>query len=1256
MGKGNKKKTVSSFLATSMAAHALVPVLPVAASAEAVATDLMISEYIEGSGFNKALELYNVTAHDIDLSEYTLELYSNGATEASQSVQLEGNLASGDTYILYHGQADESIQTKGNQASSRVINFNGDDAIVLKKAGKVIDSIGEVGKRDTFGKDTTLVRNPSVTTGDTTLDDAFETNEWTSHAKDTFDHLGTHVMDGSAGEVDPENPPEEGDPVQAVTASHASGTIPVGTEVELTTSTSDAQIYYTTNGEDPREAGQLYEEPIVVDRDMTVKAYVAKDGLEDSAVNEFDYIVYDVEEGLEIHDLQGETHDSPFDNKTVEDIQGVVTYKYELGGNYYFHFQTPDELKDNNPKTSEGMVVFTGNQEVSVNVGDLVSVTGEVDEYHIDGYYDTKQETDLPVTQINARDDRGGMVTVVEKDVRLPEPVEITSENLPREVIDNDGFTVFDPEEDAIDFWESLEGMRVEVGNVKAIAPQEHGDLFTVLEERETDTLHGGVLLTADDPNPDRISFKLYDNEEARDFEVATGDTFEGPMVGVVNYGFQNYKIYADYEELKDAHVVGDAEPEQTTLEWHENKLTIASYNLENFSNNKSETSDDKAAKLARAFVKDMKSPDVIGVTEVQDNNGQDAGDSAADESYERLIQAIVDAGGPRYEYANIDPEVNQDGGAPNANIRVGFLYNPERVSLTDGLPAGDATTAVGYEDGQLTHNPGRIDPTNEAFEDSRKPLAAQFEFQGEEVVVIVNHWKSKSGDTPLFGSTQPPVYGSEEQRKAIADTVYGFVEEIKADNPDANIVSVGDFNDFQFSDALKIHEGDHMTNMINHVEEKDRYTYLYQGNSQVLDHILVSNNLVDATEIDILHINADFTDMAGRASDHDPVMVQVDLKDTGDADVLDDAVLKAQEAIHYFDRASYFWSADEERQTKLDEARSAVEAVRAIDPAYDTSAWEQILDDAQQVIEETIALEQQAEKVNEALRNLSYDDPFGEYILTDEALEAAKAEYNDVKGLYDEAVEAGATMYMFDLEGLNALEYQKRKIDTYPHTVENVTAAVQAVENASFHDLGIEEDTDEAKLAAVQEVADLAIDEELEDRMTRNTVETVVTYNEDTNQYDIVVKSRDWGLSRTVSVAATFAGEQEEIIPENVYQYNNLKRGKLVINEPSVSVTLNGKTDIKNGVDFRGNYGVFDGEGFERATVSLNPKSGEAIIDFNGTIVEKVIIRDKFGGSVKEIRGAENIKSLEFTNGVDENAIQITDSNGKLIEGEVSA
>nr|WP_309098858.1 5'-nucleotidase C-terminal domain-containing protein [Fredinandcohnia onubensis] len=674
---------------------------------------------------------------------------------------------------------------------------------------------------------------------------------------------------------------------QPVGASQPSGMVPTGTKVTLSTTTEGAEIYFTIDGSEPTvENGQKYGEPITVNEDVTIKAFAVKEGLTASEVKEYIYTVYDAEE-INIHDIQGESHESPLDNVKVENVEGIVTYIYKIGSGNYFHMQTPDDKKDNNPKTSEGIVIYTGNQVADVEIGNLVSVTGTVNEFHIDGYYDTKQKTDLSVTQINARDDQGGKVTKLEETVDLPETIKITSDNLPNQVIDNDSFGEFDPEEDAIDFWESIEGMLVEVGTVKAVAPQEHGDLITVLENRKTDTLHGGVLLTEDNANPDRIQFKMYDNNAARDFEVATGDKFTGPITGVVNYGFQNYKIYVDLEDMQSNHVKGIAEPETTTIVKEDDKLTIASYNLENFSNNTKETSDDKAQKLARAFVQDMKSPDIIGVTEVQDNNGQSTGDAAANESYERLIQAIVAAGGPEYQYLNIDPVNNQDGGAPNANIRVGFLYNPERVSLPEGIQAGDATTAVGYDDGKLTLNPGRIDPTNAAFDNSRKPLAAQFTFQGEDVVVIVNHWNSKSGDTPLFGSTQPPVYGSEVQRKQIANIVYDFIEEIKSDNPDANVVSVGDFNDFQFSESLKIHEGDLMTNMINHVELSDRYTYLFQGNSQVLDHIVVSNNLVPGTEIDILHINADFTDMAGRASDHDPVMVQVDLKDNYDLTIM---------------------------------------------------------------------------------------------------------------------------------------------------------------------------------------------------------------------------------------------------------------------------------------------------------------------------------------------------------------------------------
>ncbi|MEK3993970.1 endonuclease [Psychrobacillus sp. FSL K6-2365] len=662
--------------------------------------------------------------------------------------------------------------------------------------------------------------------------------------------------------------------IQPVIANPGSGTFVGSTTVTLSTSTANSEIFYTVDGKDPIEFGAKYESPITITKNSTLKAVVKTQDGTFSEVKAFEYTITD---SLQIHDIQGAGHHTSFDNKTVEGIQGVVTYSFLLNGATYYHIQTPDELADTNPNTSEAIVLYSGTNTWPIKVGDLVSVTGKVSEFAYDGYAD-RQTTDLKTTQINVRNDQGGKVEVITSGVALPAPILIDETKMSLAKIDSDNLAVFNPTVDAIDFWESIEGMRVQVGNVKAVAPQEHGDLITVLESAPTNSLHGGVLYEKDNQNPNRVQFRLEPNGPGRDFEVATGDKFKGPITGVVGYSFQNFKIYVSLNEMKAAHTKGNATPEKTTIVNAEDKLTIASYNLENFSNNKTSTSDDKARKLARAIANDMQSPDIVGVTEVQDNNGESSGDSKADQSYERLIAAIKTAGGANYKYVNIDPVNNQDGGAPNANIRVGFLYNPERVKLTEGISAGNATNAVGYKNGKLTLNPGRIDPTNSAFNSSRKPLAAQFDFKGESVIVIANHWNSKSGDTPLFGSIQPPKYDSEVQRKNIATIVSDFVIDIKTKNPDANVVSLGDFNDYQFADALLIHEGEHMTNMINRVEKSDRYTYLYQGNSQVLDHILVTKNLENKTKIDILHINADFTDMAGRASDHDPVMVQIDI------------------------------------------------------------------------------------------------------------------------------------------------------------------------------------------------------------------------------------------------------------------------------------------------------------------------------------------------------------------------------------------
>lgn len=121
-------------------------------------------------------------------------------------------------------------------------------------------------------------------------------------------------------------------------------------------------------------------------------------------------------------------------------------------------------------------------------------------------------------------------------------------------------------------------------------------------------------------------------------------------------------------------------------------QLGVGTYDVENL-----DPTDDQAKldRLAEGVVTNMGAPDVVGLEEIQDNTGAaNDGTVASDVTLRRFVDAIVAAGGPRYEFRVIDPENNQDGGRPGGNIRVAFLFNPARVSFADH-PGGDATTAV---------------------------------------------------------------------------------------------------------------------------------------------------------------------------------------------------------------------------------------------------------------------------------------------------------------------------------------------------------------------------------------------------------------------------------------------------------------------------------------------------------------------------------------------------------------------------------
>ncbi len=579
-----------------------------------------------------------------------------------------------------------------------------------------------------------------------------------------------------------------------------------------------------------------------------------------------------------IHDIQGASHISPMNHDLVTNVNGIVTAETSNG----FYMEDPNP--DSSDATSEGIFVFTGSTP-AVNVGDAVRVNGTVSEYRPGG----SSGSNLTTTEIGSP---GRTVTVLSTGNPLPAPVIIGTGGRipPSTVIENDATGsvetsgVFDPAEDGIDFYESLEGMRVQVNDAVATGPWRNfgsnreipvvGDNGANASVR---TPRGGVVIQANDFNPERIILNDLIAGGPTLPSVNVGDSFPGATLGVIDYNFGNFKL----EITSLPTPVSSNLTQEVTSAADSDHLAVGTFNVENLAPTDDQSKFDT---LAQLIVNHLQAPDIIAIEEIQDNNGTtDDGTVNASTTWNMLIEAVQAAGGPTYQFSQIDPVNDEDGGAPGGNIRQGFLFRTDRGlsfigrpgagSTTDNAVVGSGTTT------QLLYSPGRIDPTNTAFDDSRKPLAAEFMFRGRHLFVIANHFNSKGGDDPLFGRFQPPVFSSEVQRDQQAQIVHDFVQSITNADPNADVIVLGDLNDYQFSNPIKILTGESVGNvilndLINTLPIDERYTYVYDGNSEVLDHSLLSNNLFGTPfTYDVVHVNSEFAD---QASDHEPQVMQL--------------------------------------------------------------------------------------------------------------------------------------------------------------------------------------------------------------------------------------------------------------------------------------------------------------------------------------------------------------------------------------------
>jgi predicted extracellular nuclease len=582
--------------------------------------------------------------------------------------------------------------------------------------------------------------------------------------------------------------------------------------------------------------------------------------------------------GKRIRDIQGRAHFSPLAGSIVQGVPGVVTAVGATG----FYLQDPSP--DTDDATSEGIFVYTS-AAPTVAVGDSVLVIGTVDEFRPSCASCTS--TSSAYSNLTTTEIRLPTVTVMSSGNALPPAIVIgpgTGErHAPATVIDDDttgnveiDSKAFDPANDGIDFYESLEGMRVAVNDAVAVGPT---SVFTS-GSREIPvipaagagaglrTARGGIVVAATDWNPERIVISNVLVPASPDMNV--GDKFMGTIVGVIDYAFAKYNLLntGALPAVVSSSLVREtvAFPEHAASD-----LDIASFNVENL-----DPTDppEKFARLAGIVVQNLKSPDIVAVEEIQDDNGAtDDGTVDASTTFTMLAQAITTAGGPTYQFRAIDPENDKDGGEPGGNIRVGFLFRTDRgLAFTDrGAAVFDTVNTVTNASGkpQLAYSPGRIDPMNAAFSASRKPLAAEFTFRGRTVFVIANHFVSKGGDQPLFGRFQPPTLSSGTQRLQQTQIVAGFVSQILAVDPNAPVIVLGDFNDFEFSVPVVALKNVGLAALIETLPANERYSYVYEGNSQTLDHLLVSSGLLSAkTGFDVVHVNAEFLD---QASDHDP-------------------------------------------------------------------------------------------------------------------------------------------------------------------------------------------------------------------------------------------------------------------------------------------------------------------------------------------------------------------------------------------------
>lgn len=606
-----------------------------------------------------------------------------------------------------------------------------------------------------------------------------------------------------------------------------------------------------------------------------------------------------IQQGIKsISEIQGIGHVSPYIGNIVT-VSGVVTAiaavdRYYEGYDIIIQSQTEDD----DPRTSEGLHIYLDGSQSDIKVGDLIKITGTV--------FESIAHSDLGKTTLrNIKS-----YEIKKSGLELPQPTKLGKEyrNIPTAAISTfkgdlnkkDSLNL----EDGIDFWESLEGMRISFSNPTILGfrggevdtedelGKSYINLYMTPNEyiNESDRTRVGGLINLDHEhnyNPEvlQIAWNHLSSSISNKYLATVGDTLSGEVTGILSYeknifGDGEYVLLlTESQEVFNNPPLNEAIPLKdrpvTKFESDTDNITVATFNIENLSGEKT----GRIKALGEAITTNLKCPDILNLVEVQDNNGVDFdGGSAANETLENIIAATQCSF--TYKSINIDPVVHNEGGQPGGNIRVAMIYNSNKLTFNQKQPEHSLVETFIDSKGQLNANPGRVFPNDPAFKNSRRSLIVEFGYKNQRIFVIGNHFKSKLGDGTLWGNLQPPQLTSDNTRSASTKRINDFVKDLEKVIPDAHIIVLGDFNATHSENSLRILAGNELQDLMQYKDlwpKNSWYTTNHNGSSQTLDYIYANKKLLKRDpQFEILHINSDYM---GRISDHDPVIAEFTFK-----------------------------------------------------------------------------------------------------------------------------------------------------------------------------------------------------------------------------------------------------------------------------------------------------------------------------------------------------------------------------------------